>query len=149
MIAIKNPKDFFAGLMFMATGGITLYQVNDLTFGTATDMGPGYVPTVLGWIVLVGGGLMLVRALAVGGDPIARFSPRPIGLVLGSILLFSFLIAHAGLIIAGSLATLMASAAAPDVRFREAAVWSLGLSVFCFILFSVLLGIPIQVWPRL
>jgi len=46
---IKDQRDFWAGLMFMAFGGFfCLYSVYNYNIGTASRMGPGYFPMLLG-----------------------------------------------------------------------------------------------------
>ena len=46
---IKDQRDFWAGLMFMAFGGFfCLYSVYNYNIGTAFRMGPGYFPMLLG-----------------------------------------------------------------------------------------------------
>jgi len=62
---IKNAKDFWAGLMFIATGlffsiwGATFYQM-----GTAVRMGPAYFPVVLGMLQTALGVIILIQSLA-------------------------------------------------------------------------------------
>ena len=62
---VKNPKDFWAGMMFIGFGlffvawAWTHYQM-----GSAVRMGPAYFPTVLGGLLAVLGALVLVEAFA-------------------------------------------------------------------------------------
>ena len=61
---IKNAKDFWAGLMFIATGlffaiwASTFYQM-----GTAVRMGPAYFPTVLGFLLTALGAIILLQSV--------------------------------------------------------------------------------------
>ena len=65
---IKNPKDFWAGLMFIATGlffafwAMAFYQM-----GTAVRMGPAYFPTVLGFLLTALGVIVLAQGVAARG----------------------------------------------------------------------------------
>src|SRR5690349_11847643 len=67
---IKSPKDFWAGLMFIAFGvffavwALVYYQM-----GSAVRMGPAYFPTVLGGLLVVLGTMVLIGsfAMASGG----------------------------------------------------------------------------------
>ncbi len=44
MTRVKNPQDFWAGLLFLVVGiGAGLDRPGVYTFGTATKMGPGYL----------------------------------------------------------------------------------------------------------
>ena len=62
---IKNAKDFWAGVMFIATGlffaiwATTFYQM-----GTAVRMGPAYFPAVLGLLQTALGVIILIQGLA-------------------------------------------------------------------------------------
>ena len=51
MSRVKNPQDFWAGLLFLAVGCLALWFGRGYAFGTATKMGPGYLPTVLSWVL--------------------------------------------------------------------------------------------------
>ncbi|MBV5331034.1 tripartite tricarboxylate transporter TctB family protein, partial [bacterium] len=61
MPLIGNPKDFFAGLLFMAFGLAALVLSGDYTIGTAARMGAGYFPRVLGILLLGMGALLALR----------------------------------------------------------------------------------------
>ena len=57
----NNLQDFLAGLLFVAFGAAALWFGKAYAFGAATRMGPGYLPNVLGWM-LVGIGALHHRA---------------------------------------------------------------------------------------
>lgn len=60
---IKNGKDFWAGLMFMAFGlGFMIVAMNNYAMGTAVRMGPAYFPTMLGGLCAVLGAAIFLRA---------------------------------------------------------------------------------------
>ena len=50
---IRSPKDFCAGLIYLAIGLGAIYIGRELPMGTALKMGPAYFPTVLGWLLVV------------------------------------------------------------------------------------------------
>jgi hypothetical protein len=62
-VKIKNPQDFWAGLMFMAFGlffvivALMFYQM-----GSAVRMGPAYFPVVLGGLLAVLGAIVFARS---------------------------------------------------------------------------------------
>ena len=61
---IKNPKDFWAGLMFIATGlFFSLWAMEFYQMGTAVRMGPAYFPTVLGFLLTVLGAIILLQGI--------------------------------------------------------------------------------------
>jgi hypothetical protein len=64
---IKNAKDFWAGLMFLAFGiFFAVYGGIHYQMGTAVRMGPAYFPTLLGGLLTLLGGIVLAGSLAVG-----------------------------------------------------------------------------------
>jgi hypothetical protein len=60
---IKNPKDFWAGLMFIGTGlFFTFWATEFYQMGTAVRMGPAYFPAVLGGLLTVLGAIILFQS---------------------------------------------------------------------------------------
>ena len=48
---IRQQKDFWSGVMFFALGVMFIIWSREYQFGTAQRMGPGYFPTILGWLM--------------------------------------------------------------------------------------------------
>ena len=66
---INSPKDFWSGLMFIATGVFfAIWAVMHYQMGTAVRMGPAYFPTMLGGLLAVLGLVILVQSLAFRRD---------------------------------------------------------------------------------
>lgn len=59
---IRNQKDFWAGLMFLAFGLAFAIVARNYQMGTAVRMGPAYFPTVLGGLMAVLGTIILARS---------------------------------------------------------------------------------------
>jgi hypothetical protein len=59
---IRNQKDFWAGLMFLAFGLAFAIVARNYQMGTAVRMGPAYFPTVLGGLMAVLGLIILLRS---------------------------------------------------------------------------------------
>ena len=56
---IKNGKDFWAGVMFVGLGFAFMLGSLNYPIGSATRMGPGYFPAVLGGLLaLIGAGIL-------------------------------------------------------------------------------------------
>jgi hypothetical protein len=61
---IRSPKDFWSGLMFMASGlFFMLWAITHYQMGTAVRMGPAYFPTLLGGLLAFLGAVILVESL--------------------------------------------------------------------------------------
>src|SRR5229473_2536330 len=52
MAFIRHPKDFFAGLIFIAFGLAAIIIGSNYSLGSAARMGPGYFPRILGILLL-------------------------------------------------------------------------------------------------
>src|SRR3954469_4095317 len=61
---IKSPKDFWSGLMFIASGlFFLLWAIIHYQMGTAVRMGPAYFPTLLGGLLAFLGVIILAESL--------------------------------------------------------------------------------------
>jgi hypothetical protein len=70
-LKIKAPKDFWAGLMFIAFGGFfMIWATTHYQMGTAVRMGPAYFPAVLGGLLVFLGVLVFLESLAMQGAPL-------------------------------------------------------------------------------
>src|SRR6185436_17392759 len=134
MVRIKNPQDFGAAAVFVAIGVAGLYFASDLSFGTASRMGPGYFPMLLSAVILLIGLIVGVKALSVEGPPLDRIPLRPIVIIVVCIVGFGILIERLGVAIAAAALVLVASFARPGARsgaqLVEAIALAIGLSVF-------------------
>jgi hypothetical protein len=146
MIRIKNPQDFWAGLLFLIVGCLALWFGRNYTFGTATKMGPGYMPTVLSWALVLIGAFLSLRAFALDGPPIEPSLVRPQVFILLAIVAFGLLIERVGLAPAIIAVTIIAALASREMRLRETIVVAVGLAVLCVGLFIYLLGQPLTIW---
>jgi hypothetical protein len=59
---IKNPKDFWTGIIYILFGGLAFWIAREYGFGSASRMGPGYFPTVLSSLLALFGVIALVRS---------------------------------------------------------------------------------------
>jgi len=144
---IRHPKDFYAGLLFVAFGVAALVIGSNYPLGTAARMGPGYFPRILG-ILLVGLGLLLaLRALKIVGPNVPKFQWRPLLVVLGSVVLFGFIVAHVGLLISTIVLIFTASAASHEFRWKEALVSGVFFALLAIGVFVVGLKLQLPIWP--
>jgi len=65
---IKAPKDFWAGLLFVAFGMGFLAVSQTYRMGTAFRMGPAYFPSILGGLLAFLGASILFRSFTVAGQ---------------------------------------------------------------------------------
>jgi hypothetical protein len=150
MLRVKSPQDLGAAIVFIVIGLAGLYFGKNLSFGTASQMGPGFFPTWLNFVVLAIGVATGVKALAVKGPPIERFRVRPILFIVAAIVVFGFLINAIGLAVSAVIMTIFAAYARRGVKVTEAMLLAVGLAVFSVVLFVYVLGqaVPVFWWAR-
>jgi hypothetical protein len=146
MVRVKSPQDFGAGLVFMLIGLAGLYFGKDLTFGTASRMGPGYFPTWLSFLILVLGVGVGLKALVIEGPRIEPIQLRPILFVVAAILVFGFLINVVGLALTAVLLTILAAYARRSVKLTEMILLGVGLALFGVVVFVYVLGQALPAW---
>jgi putative tricarboxylic transport membrane protein len=144
---IRNPKDFWAGVLFIAFGGAACVIALDYAMGTAARMGPGYFPRVLGLMLCALGALLVLRSFKLQGAPLSFPTFKPIAIVLASVLLFGLVVNKVGLVIATLLLVLVASTASHEYRWRESIVAAIALAVFVVVAFRYGLGLQLPTWP--
>ena len=144
---IRSPKDFWAGLFFIAVaiGFIGLSQSYGM--GNMHRMGPALFPTLVS-ILLAGLGLVVSgRSFVIDGPPVPRFHLRPIAISLIAIAAFGVALSHLGLIAAIAVLVLVGALASRESRALEIAGLVVVLAFFSTVVFVWLLNLPIPVWP--
>jgi hypothetical protein len=147
MFHIRNPRDFWAGVMFIAFGIAAMVIARDYPFGSAARMGPGYFPTVLGGILAAIGAVVSVQSLAIGGEKVGPWAWSALVLVLGAVLLFGVLLQYLGLVLCTFILIAVSSIPAHDKRWKEVLISGVVLSALALGLFIYGLGLQFPVWP--
>lgn len=144
-VVLRKPKDFFLGLIFCAFAIATLWYSREYEFGTARQMGPGYLPFVLG-LVLGGFGLLLMGGSFFGEhEPGEAMDIGPGLLVLGAATLFGLLIRPAGLIVSTLVLVVLSGLAYPSRKKIPLVLYAIALAAGCVIVFPWMLGQQIPV----
>lgn len=145
---VGAPTELAAGLFFVALAALGLWLLRDVRLGTAMRMGPGFLPTAMCYALLLFGLIMVGRSFFTVGPPLERWHLRPLGVVLGSLLVFALGIQRLGLFATILLVVAVAALATPESRWREAVIMGVALAAFCTALFVRALGLPIPSWPQ-
>ena len=144
---IRSPKDFWAGLIFIAIGGGFVLLAQQYRLGDLHRMGPAMFPTLVGVLLAALGLIIAVRAFALDGAPVPRFEARPIGVSLLAIVLFGIALQWFGLVAAVAVLVLVGAHAARNVRPLESLALAAVMVAFSVGVFVWLLGLPLPLWP--
>jgi len=144
-IHLRKPRDFFLGLIFLVIAvGLVIYA-RQYEFGSARQIGPGFFPMLLGF--LLGGFGCLHIALGFFGEaePGEPIELRPIALVLAGVALFGILVRPAGLFISTLTLVIVAGAAYRSRRPLPLLIYAVAMAAGCVVVFPWLLGQQIPV----
>ncbi len=144
---IKSPKDFWAGLMFVAFGLFFLVVARNYQMGSAVRMGPAYFPTVLGGLMAVLGGIVLLQSLYFDGPKVPKLSFKPIFFISLALILFGYLLKPIGFVLAVAVLVFVSAFGGHEFRAKEVAMLAVVLVVFSVLAFVKGLTLPFPLWP--
>jgi hypothetical protein len=147
MKLIRNPKDFYAGLLFMLFGLAALVISRSYPLGAVARMGPGYFPRVLGILLLGLGALLSLSGFRSTVEVLSGWRWRPLVIVLLSVGLFCLTAQWLGLVVASMTLVFISSVASEEFRWKEALISGAIQAVAVVAVFVYGLGIPFPVWP--
>lgn len=139
----RNPKDFWAGVIYLVIGAGAIWIAGDYEMGTARRMGPAYFPVLVSIILVAIGAISLIRSFLTPGAPITGFAGRGLVMVIGATILFAFLVRGAGTIIALPVMIVVSAYASHHFRWGPTILLALGLTTFCVLVFLHGLGVPL------
>jgi hypothetical protein len=146
MFRVKSPQDLGAGVVFVLIGVAGIVFGQDLAYGSAARMGPGYFPTLLSYLIIAIGVVLAVKSLATEGPRIERIHVRPLLAILVAILGFGVLIDRIGLALSAAALTIVAAYARRDVSKTETLLLAVGLALFTVGIFAYALKQPLPAW---
>ncbi|MGH6707867.1 MAG: tripartite tricarboxylate transporter TctB family protein [Bradyrhizobium sp.] len=147
MIKIKSQQDFWAGLFFLGSGAFELWLAVHYEIGSPADMGPGFMPVLLGCGLTVLGFAIATGALLISGPDIEASHWRPFVCIILALLAFAVLISRLGLPLTTFVVALLGGCAYRDKIFwKQLLLLSVGLAIFTVVLFVYVLGQPVPVW---
>ncbi|MEO8740286.1 MAG: tripartite tricarboxylate transporter TctB family protein [Casimicrobiaceae bacterium] len=144
---IRNAKDFYSGLIFVAFGIGAIVIGSNYALGTAARMGPGYFPRILGIGLIILGAALSLRALKIKGESVPKWHWRPTLVVLSSVVLFGFIVNSAGLVVSTLILIVLSSWASPEFRFKESIISGVLLAALVVGVFVIGLKLQLPIWP--
>jgi hypothetical protein len=148
-LRIRSQSDFWCGLLFVAIGVAVLVLAQQYRLGSAARMGPAYFPTWLGGLLALLGLSLTLPALFSDGPAFPRLAPRPLLMILLSIVVFGVALEYLGFAVAVVALAIVGGLADPELRPMESAGVALFLLIFSVGIFVGLLGLPLNLWPSL
>lgn len=146
--ALAWRQDFLAGLFVLALGLACLAAVGDLEIGNASEMGPGYVPRALAWVLIASGvGMAITGARRVAAEPV-NLVLRPVLMLSLAVFLFGAMVDRLGIVLAVIVSTAVASLASNISRKHETPLVCAVLAALAALAFVKGLGLAIPIWPR-
>jgi len=147
---LKN-KDLLAGLMFIVVGVVFFIGAYNYQMGTAARMGPGWFPRVLGGIMAVLGvviaGIGLKNQAQWAATEGIGWTWKPVIILTLAVVLFGAALQPLGMIIAIVLLTFISGVAAHDKNYRELAIITVIMCLFCAAVFVWGLKLQMKLFP--
>jgi hypothetical protein len=147
MRARGNLPDLAFGVFLLGLGLFGLYATRNLSIGTASDMGPGYVPRALDWVVVASGIGYVVKGLLAAPTPMPAFAWRPLLAILAAVAVFALCFQSLGLIVAVMASILIAGLAQRPIQPLVLLLFGAAVAAFAALLFVWGLRLPLKLWP--
>ena len=146
---IQSKQDFWSGVMFIAVGVFFAWGATSYQMGTAARMGPGYFPFWLGALLALLGVCITLAALSPKAEEthVDRFDWRIVLLVIGSVIVYGFLLRPLGVYLATFILVVLSSVASHDFNWKVAVGNAIFLVVFSYLAFVKGLGLIFPLWP--
>jgi len=143
-------RDRLAGLIYLGVAAAGLWSAWDLPRGTLNAIGSGFVPKVV--LVLLGciGAIKLLTSCFGDAGKVQLRLPRGLVLLVLAIVSFGLLVERAGLVLAIIVMAVFVDLAGnhSPKGGRPLIFIIVGLLAFSVVVFSHLLGIPLELLPK-
>lgn len=148
MLKTINKEDLISGLVIAGIGLFFFLGALQYEVGSAANMGPGYLPMMVGGITTGLGFIILIGAFR-GALPMPRLEFRPKLAVLTAITVFGLSFEATGLIPAVVLTSIIASLGDSDVRVLPMLILAVTVAIGSWLLFSIGLSLPFPAFEGL
>ena len=148
--SVRDQPAFMLGLLYVLAGGGFAAAAAWYEMGTLAYMGPGYFPFLLG-VLLAGIGLLIILRAVFGRGirvRLARWDPRSLLWMVGSVIVFGLTLQPLGLIIALVLLVVLSSLASHEFTWKSALVNAFVMVVLNVGGFVYGLSIPFPILPQ-
>jgi len=144
---LTRSQDFWAGILFIFAGALTMWLARDYPLGSARRMGAGYYPMLIATGLCIVGAVLTARGWTNEGRCIEKGALRPFLSMIG-VVAFALLLQPAGLVIAVVALMAIAAFAGRGSLLLETLGSTIFLVVFAAIVFIWGLELPITLLPQ-
>ena len=141
-----NVKDLGAGVIFIVIGLLFGVGAMQHELGTALRMGPGYFPLVLAGFLVALGLAIVMQGLGHSTPGRLTVPWRGLVLILAAPVVFGLTVRGLGLAPALALVALISAFGSRRMSVLLAVALTVGLTVFCVLVFSLGLGLPLRLF---
>jgi hypothetical protein len=112
-------------------------------------MGPAFFPFYLGMILFVLGVIIAVTGFRHTGpnETFPKFHWKPIGFILGAVILFGLVLKPIGMLLSGILLVMIAGFGSAQFSLKRSLILAVCLVIFCALVFVGGLKLPIPLCP--
>ncbi|PSJ46358.1 tripartite tricarboxylate transporter TctB family protein [Zobellella endophytica] len=143
----RDFRGVIGGLGLSLAGGFAAWYGNgNYQVGGIHDMGPGFLPVILGGVLALLGLLIAIPAWFRAGEAVGTEWASAFFVIL-SLLVFGGLLALAGLVVATVLAALVALIPDRKLGTGRKINTALGIAAITYAVFSLGLGMAVKTWP--
>ena len=139
-----NVKDLSAGLLFIAIAALFAAGTMELDLGTPLRLGPGAFPLLLAGILTLLGLIIVAQAFRHPTAHVVAVPWRGIVLIVLAPVVFGLTVRGLGLVASIALIVAVSAFASHRMSLKLAIALTIGLTVFCVLVFNVGLGLPLR-----
>lgn len=148
-----RSREIVSGIALFVGSSVYLHAALQYRLGSATRMGPGYFPMLLGTLGIILAIAIVIRgmtmSLASGPPPDSadedRLSLRPFVAIAASVIVFAATIHWMGLLVAVAASVIAAAAGDKSSTLKGTLLLAVLLAAGCWLIFVYLLGLNIPV----
>jgi putative tricarboxylic transport membrane protein len=148
VIRIRGPQDFYGGIVLVLLAIFALIASAELPGQRGFAFGPGTAPRLFSFVLVGLGAAVALSGVFTDGPAIEKYRIRGPLLVAIAIAIYAALIRPFGLVAATYLTFMVAILGSTEMKWIESLIAAAAMTVFCYVLFVLLLGLPFQLWPQ-
>ena len=142
-----DRPDLLTAALFIGLGGLGLVMSRDLETGSLSQMGPGFLPRIVCFLLLAVGLAVGLPALRRPAKEIEAIRLRPVAVITIAVVGFAYAATHLGFVLAALWLVIAGAFAEPGTRLREIVPLAIGLTIFGALVFVYGLGVQVPLWP--